>query len=414
MMNFYSSAGGLPTDLRPAPTSRPSNVSSKMPAAPSPSTTAASASATATEGKKKHGKFSFKSKDQDRPRSSHDPPLSLHQSPLPQVTPVKAAQLLGVDSGAHRARSGSVGRQLPHDGSSDNQGVRRRLMKQISLPMLTGFKEIKSRPTKFREEDVEPDPPKSKSFWGSSNKKPAKLLGLLPSFGTSSKRVAKTERVAAGSLARYSENDTNTTRSSEPDLHARPHLLPAAVRPLPEAPQRRMRKKGPKTLDLMAPITETSHDQLRSTYRNSEHNTELEVISEYEHDLPPYSAPLPRSNTESQLTTSFRYELEEDDLSSTDGVIVEDHEVQENFTVHPGKEVDLNKQPTVVHLRGPLQTVEDRLLAAVEQDLEATEAMLNKQEAARLISKFICKDLHLRHTLTSYLLFSQWTPRSPL
>jgi hypothetical protein len=81
--------------------------------------------------------------------------------------------------------------------------------------------------------------------------------------------------------------------------------------------------------------------------------------------------------------------LEDEDLSSTDGAIAEEDEPQEDFKAHPGKEVDLNKvkwqQPAVVHLRGPLQTVEDRLLDAAEQELAASKAFLNKNDAARLI-----------------------------
>jgi hypothetical protein len=294
MMDFYAPTGGLPNDLRPSPTSRPSDVFSKMPTAYSPTPTAASVSSSTAEGKKKHAKFSFKSKDQDRPTSSHG--SSLQPSPLPPITPVKAAQLLGVDPSTDASRSGSAGRQIPHDGDYDDATVRPLLHKQASMPMLTNFKDVTSRQTKFREEDVAPDQPKSKGFWGGGNKKAVKLLGLLPSMGSSSKRAAEMERAAAESLMHYSERDTETSYSSAPDLHDRPRLLPAAARPLPEAPKRRARKKHPKSLDKMAPITEMSHDELRSSYRKSEHNTELDIISEYEDEYPPHSsAPLSRS-----------------------------------------------------------------------------------------------------------------------
>jgi hypothetical protein len=284
MMHLNSSAGGLAT-LRPSPTSRPSNVFSRMPAAHSPTSTAASASTTTAEGKKKHGKFSFKSKDQDRPSSSHGSPLPVLSSPLPPLTPVKAAQLLGVNAGNVATHSGIVGRQNPHNGGYGDLPVRPLLTKQASMPVLTNVKDVTSRQTKFREEDVEPDPPKSKGFWGSSGKKAVKMLGLLPSVGSSSKPAADMERSAAVSLARYAEHDAKTSYSSEPDLHARPRLLPAAARPLPEAPKRRVRKRHPKSLDKMAPITETSHDELRSSYHNSEYNAELDLIAEYEEPL---------------------------------------------------------------------------------------------------------------------------------
>jgi hypothetical protein len=213
------------------------------------------------------------------------------------------------------------------------------------------------------------------------------MLGLLPSVGSSSKPAADMERAAAVSLAHYAEHDTKTSYSSEPDLHARPRLLPTTARPLPEAPKPRVRKRHPKSLDKMAPITETSHDELRSSYHNNEYNAELNLIAEYEEPL--YSAPLSRSHTEPILTTKFSFELEDEDLSSTDGAIAEEDEPQEDFKAHPGKEVDLNKvkwqQPAVVHLRGPLQTVEDRLLDAAEQELAANKALLNNNDATRLI-----------------------------
>jgi hypothetical protein len=102
------------------------------------------------------------------------------------------------------------------------------------------------------------------------------------------------------------------------------------------------------------------------------------------------------------LTTSRSYELEEDDLSSTDGVIIKEDEPREHdFTAHPGKEVDLNKvkwqNPAVVHLRGPLQTVEDRLLDAQELELENIKAKLSQNDATRLIMDTEVADLKASH-----------------
>jgi hypothetical protein len=140
----------------------------------------------------------------------------------------------------------------------------------------------------------------------------------------------------------------------------------------------------------MAPITETSHDELRSAYRISEDTNELDIISEYEHGHPPLSAPLLRSHTESMLTPNYRFELSEHDLSPTDQVIEVEPQAEKEYALrpHPGAPVDFNKvkpqQTPVIHLRGPLQTVEDRLLAETERELEAIKAHLDEQEATRL------------------------------
>jgi hypothetical protein len=139
----------------------------------------------------------------------------------------------------------------------------------------------------------------------------------------------------------------------------------------------------------MAPITETSHDELRSAYRNSE-DTELDIISEYEHGHPPLSAPLLRAHTESILTPNYRFELSEHDISPTGQAIEMEHEDEKECArhPHPGAWVDFTnikqQQTPVIHLRGPLQTVEDRLLAETERELEAVKAQLDEQEATRL------------------------------
>ena len=381
-MNFYPPTGGIPADFRPSSKSRPSNSSNtSIRSADSPTLTAAS------EGKKKHGLFDgLKPKDRDRPDSSQESPIPT--SPLPPVTPCKAAQVLGL--GPDTPSVGSPrGSDSQYAGVYDGPPVRPVLQKQSSMPLLTKFKDAAtSKQTKFREEDVEPDPPKPKKYpWGSGNKKAMKMLDLIPSLGSSSRRAGGEAHAAASPSPHRSEEETEYGYSSDADIPARRVLIPAAPRP---APQRRLRKKGRKSLDRMSPITETSHDEHGTAYRNSD--TELDVISEYEHDYPPYSAPLPpRSHTESMLTTTIRYELEEDDLSPTEAAIEEEEEVEvevEDYTIHPGIQIDTNRvqrQPlAVVHRRGPLQTVENHLLDVAERDLAAQKVALNKLDAARL------------------------------
>ncbi|KAI4626380.1 uncharacterized protein J4E87_004882 [Alternaria ethzedia] len=387
MVNSYVHSSGPPGDLhRPLP-ARPSDGFSTMPAVHSPTPTTGSASTAATEGKKRHGKFGRKARDQDRPSSSHEPTPQL--SPLPPLTPIKAAQLLGVDPGLSpgRPRSTSVGRPAQNDGGYDSLPIRPISTRRGSMSAITTQKSASDRQTRFTEEGLDMEPSKPKGFWGNTNRKAQRMLGLLPSAPSNASREADMGRVAAVSLAWRPEEHTDTYRSSDTERHGQFRSLPPVPPVVPEAPRRRMRKKLPKELERMAPITETSHDELRTSYKISEHDPELNDISEYA--KAPSKAPLSRSRNESLLTTNIRYELEEDDLSITDEVIDEAaHDEQEDFAAHPGNEVEVKNgailQSTVFRLRGPLQTVEDRLLEEAEARLAASMAVSDRNDADRL------------------------------
>jgi hypothetical protein len=98
----------------------------------SPTTSIRSGLSTITQRKKKHGMLGFKSKDNDRPKSSHGSPLQL--SPLPPLTPVKAAQFLGVECGAVRTRSGSLDSRVQGNDELGDLPVRSaRTMKLLYL-----------------------------------------------------------------------------------------------------------------------------------------------------------------------------------------------------------------------------------------------------------------------------------------
>ncbi|CAN9083734.1 unnamed protein product [Alternaria sp. RS040] len=388
MVNHFAPNSGPPGLRRRSPISRPSNDLPSMPIAQSPTPTIESASTTAIEGKKKHGKFSFKPKDQDCPANSHE---TAHQaSSLPPLTPVKAAKLLGVDAGPGRPRSNSEGRRSQQDGGYDGPPVLPKSTRKVSAPVPASSKGLLSRQAKLKEEGIGPDLLKAKKFWANSNRKAQQMLGLLPSAATSSKREADMERAAAASLVRRTEDDTEAYYSSDSELHARSRLLHPAARLAPETPRRRMPKRIPKSLDKMAPITETSHDELRSSYHVNEQCPELGVISECEQFSPSSNPPLPQLYTEPLLTSDVMYELEADDLCPTDQVVEEgDGDGEAQSAVHPGDEVDVNhvgdQQATEFRFRSPLQTVEDRLLDEAEAQLAIVRARQNENDATRLM-----------------------------
>lgn len=151
---------------------------------------------------------------------------------------------------------------------------------------------------------------------------------------------------------------------------------------------RRRRKRGPKMLDKMSPITEMSHDALHTAYRNSAHNTELDVISEYEAAYPPRSASLlPPSQRQAMLQGHGPYQLAQGDISPSEKSRQIPY-MANDYTVHPGREVDLNslrwKPCDTSNWRSPLQQIEDRLLDEAEEELIIQEVNIGRRKAAKL------------------------------
>ncbi|KAF5848756.1 hypothetical protein GGP41_009860 [Bipolaris sorokiniana] len=344
----------------------------------SPTASIGSGSSTIVEGKKKHGMFGFKAKDNGRPKSSHGSPLQL--SPLPPLTPVKAAQFLGVECGAVRTRSGSLGSRVQDVYEFNGLLVRSIPEDNDLLTRLTNLQESASEKTESIEEDVISKPITPKCLWTAGNRKAQRMLGIAPSHGSSIKHGTEPECHITETPAIHSKKENRVDYSNEPDTHARP---PEKSR------QRRMRKKAPKSLDRMTPITEISCDELRSSYHDSEHNPELELISEYERD-PSYSSALPpRPPTPLPFTANISYELEEGDLSPADvdpgkqaAAGVEEYE---KYSYHEvGFDKPKQESPVVIYLRGPLQSFEDRLLDVTEAHLAASRIKQDINDAARI------------------------------
>ncbi|KAI8937271.1 hypothetical protein NX059_006479 [Plenodomus lindquistii] len=327
-------------------------------------------------GKKRFGLFPLKTtKDNERSENPSDMESS---SPLPPMTPSKAQQLLGVESGHARTGANIFDNLAEHvKSTSPSHGF---------SPSLTSNQVANTRPTKFKEEDVDPDPPKKSSFWASNKK----ALKMLDPRGRHAKHTDEEDEVKSPREEEYNAavmwaSQTNTSQLSLDSRSAlRPQSLPVAPRINPRQPRRR-RKKGSKPLDTMAPITEMSHDALHTAYRHGESNTELDVISEYEAPTvyPPRSASfLPRSQTESALSAFGPYSLEAGDVSP------EDKDDEEDYMTHPGSKVDLSrlkgKQPVPPRWRSPLQRYEDRLLDEAEEDLIYQEVNIGRRQAAKI------------------------------
>jgi hypothetical protein len=342
---------------------------------------------TATDGKKKPGLFGTKRpKALDRPNSSSQAPLMT--SPLPPTTPSKAAQFFGLEPKPRSTDSPRRG-QLHDDGTTDEDApVRPTLRKQVSLPLLTRSKLGADITTKSKEAYVEPDLPKQKKANKTGKNKGLRML--IPAFA-GSKRAVIQHTTAATTHFDLDKDDADIDYSNDSKLYEHRFRIPASTRPVPAVPRRRVRKKSPKSLERMSPITETSFEELLTAYHEDEDATELGVISEYEYDDPPYSAGgmLPRSHTESVIPHQNAFELDEDGLSPKKGFDDDELADEEDCAIHPGTKVDVKRvrwqQPTTMCIRSPLQTIEDDYLDSTEESmrLQARRMTVDRVEAEK-------------------------------
>jgi hypothetical protein len=337
-----------------------------------------------SEGKKKHGLtlnnvFRGSSK-------------ALPQTPLPPMTPVKAAKLLGVNpeigfaEGSRAAQHERAG----FDGVNDEQIYARAGWPQKqSAPVLSTPDHVVT--SRFREQDTDTDRPKPKSFWKSSKNTARKMSEhfhcLVPHKSEPPRNAVPDvsgmnfETLMTDFVYRIGVDQPNYPLQDPPEV---------VVHPAPTASSRRRRmQKGQKELDRMTPITEVSYDDMRTAHRNGEDNSELDVISEYAHDDQSYNRltyPQRTGSLDPTFTNSF--ELSKDEISPTDddfeqGNTAEEEEEEEHIE-YPGAPTDLSQlnrqQNAVVQLRSPLQAVENCLLDVVEMELEAERCTKAKEE----------------------------------
>lgn len=253
------------------------------------------------------------------------------------------------------------------------------------------MKNISFRQTRFKEEGVEHVQHKTKKFtWGFSGKKvtkrsaerPVKRPNMdyehyhqQPPPAPPSYRVVPPPQEAANTTVKYEY-------SNEPKREHRPSNRSASSNRVSE---RHMRKKGPRSLDRMTPITEVSHDELNTAYRESEHMPELDVISEYEDNYPPrHSSILGRSQTEAILS-STKYDFDEDDISPMDESTPEQEQGEESYMAQP--DIRVNPPSMLVasirrlEVKSPLQKLEGALLDGPEKKLQDFKANLVKDSA---------------------------------
>jgi hypothetical protein len=353
--------------------------------------TASSSRLTATDHKKKQGLFGSK---KSKPAALEPPKTSPSTSSLvtltlPVSTPSKAAKFFGLE--ATSSVADSPYRIQPRDeAASDNEApVRPELKKQQSLSLLTKSKTGVDRQTKFKEEDVQIDePPKASKSSAAKG-----LMMLIPEFAGPKRPPLEQTKAAA---TRFDLDDEKEDVGYASDGHQEVRFrIAAAPRPVrTRSKSKTMRRKPLTSKDFprMSPITEASFESLRPAYCEGEEVTELGVISEYEDEDPPHSAPmLPRSQTETTLQLHDGFELDEADLSPTDEYYDDEAPDDEEDVVHPGTKVKVTvkgvhwQKATAIPLRSPLQTAEDTWLDATEGDmrLETHRVTLDRVDADR-------------------------------
>lgn len=349
----------------------------------SPTASIRSASTTSADDKKKHHIFSFKFKDNDRPRSSHGSPHPL--SPLPPDTPVKALEMLGFDCDRPRVRSRSLGSQDSSDDELYELQGRPAVEPQLSISSLAIPKDLMETDTKPKEQNIGTNPNKTKAFWDTSTQKVQRMLGLRSTKASSTRHEADLERSRVEPPTPHLREESEVHHNSSSDIQAGIPLRPSAPQPITETPRLRRRKKVPKSIDRMPPITEASHDELRNSYNDYEHNPQLELISEYENEASYTGRP---TRVPSLQIPNARYELNEEDHSPSD-VDSRDksHSRRTELVRGSADNVDFKRlhyqPPAAVYLRSPLQVMEDRLLDVTEANLAALRIKQDLNDASR-------------------------------
>jgi len=334
-----------------------------------------------------------KTLDQQNTSAQHQQLLS----PLPASTPTKAARFFGLESKPVTTSESPCRVQFDDGAIADDlpvgAPVRPALKKQDSLPLLTRLKLGTNKQTQFKEEVVEPDEPRQP-------KATKALRMLIPEFA--GQRRSPVEQTTAATTRFELDEDEDDDGNNDVGGSQEPRfLVPAVPRPVPAEPKsRRMRRKTPKDLQRMSPITEASSESLRPAYSNSEEVTELGVISEYEHgddtysiehsqDSKPHTAVplLHGGRDENTAARNGPFELDIADLSPSDELYDEGATDEEHAeVVHPGTKVILKRERqrgATFHFRSPLQDFEDAYLDATEEEmrLEACRMTLARVEA---------------------------------
>jgi hypothetical protein len=314
---------------------------------------------------------------------SHEPVVT---SPLPlkPLTP-KAAKVLGLrfmesNDGAEEIESGDTTNSTKErrsddttDSEEDIVQVRPKIQRKSSLQWLNSHKFTVEKEAEFMEDDIDefgmPITASTQGFlkkidWKGSGRKAKYMLDLVQpkAMGTKQSPVSTTPTRSNKEDRHY--NDIGY--SSDIDMYAPRRVAPRLISA--QKRRSRIRKKGPKSLERLSPITEASLSEDGFIIQGDRDSTMLEAISEDgqptytleegdlspdEDEQPTYASDSDRFSSSEEEQSDNKKELEDDTPAS---------ELPHRATM----KLRRIERPGTIHIKSPLQELESTYLDNME------------------------------------------------
>ncbi|KAF2263743.1 hypothetical protein CC78DRAFT_581127 [Lojkania enalia] len=313
-----------------------------------------------TKSQKKKPIFPWKTKEHG---NNHSQLVLTSPLPFSELSP-KAARLLGVaaadgDSLDNKGDPGDLN-EIMHEEQPSRTSQKQSKFKEESIGELSSPVSTSSIHRHFR--------------WnGKKGKKTLRMLDIMPSRQYRSKSAESKEDLSRTSSPTEQDVEIGYSSDSERDIQ------PSSPKRSTPTKRRIRRKRIPKRLDKMSPITEASMSDERSVLESEHAGTELEVISEY--------AGLRRSVTEPVLRqpqTPNGGISSNGDSGSEDGAYDDQGWFDAERMPYRYAEAQIESPtPGTIQAESPLQHIERVLLDNAEQrsSIDSEKESLKEQHA---------------------------------
>jgi hypothetical protein len=320
-----------------------------------------------TEGRKKRnilGAMKLKERSQ-----SYEPVVT---SPLPlkPLTP-KVARVLGLPLEEGNDDLKERTSEDTTDSGDEIMQVRPKIHRKSSLQWLSSNKIYTEKQTKSNQKDkdefsmlITPSTPGflKKIDWKGSGKKAKHMLDLMQPHAMSSK-----QGLVPGTLPRLSHEDRRGTvigYNSDSDI-----IAPRRVAPRQIAVQKRrsrIRKKNPKFLERMSPITEASLSEDGYGVDGDGDSTALEAISEDERQTYASEEADHSLNEDDETAYAFQLSLNQDADNESDEEL-EDKAPASELSCRETTNVQRLVHPGTIYVKSPLQDLESMYMDNMEK-----------------------------------------------
>jgi hypothetical protein len=304
-------------------------------------------------------------------RSHSQEPLVTSPLPLKPLTP-KVARVLGLPLEEGNDDPKVRTSEDTADSEDEVMQVRPKIHRKSSLQWLSSNKTPTEKQTKSKEDDMDefgmPFTVSTPGFlkkidWKGSSKKAKHMLDLMQPHATSSK-----QSLILGTPSRPSHEDRrdiDTGYNSDNDTIAprrvAPRMIPAQKR------RSRIRKKHPKSLERMSPITEASLSEDGYVVDGDRDSTALEAISEDEQ--PTYA--LEEDDLSPDEDEQLTYALEADQLFSdqeeNNSEELEDKALASELLHRETTNLQRIERAGIIYAKSPLQDLESMYLDNMEE-----------------------------------------------